>query len=53
MWGYTLEQYLEKLTSKIKKKNEKYIQKMKDKGQEVFTPDRIRKMNTSKALATN
>jgi RNA-directed DNA polymerase len=53
MWGYSLEQYLEKLTSKIKKKNEKYIQKMKDKGREVFTPDRVRKINASKALVTN
>lgn len=51
MWGYTIEQYLEKLTSKIKKKRENYIQKLKERGQEYYTPDRVTKINAVKALA--
>lgn len=47
MWGYDIEKYLEKLTSKIKRKNEKYIKKLKEKGQEYYTPDRILRIKTS------
>lgn len=53
MWGYSLEQYLEKLTSKYRKKTERNIQRMKDKGQEYYTPDRVRKIEAVKALATS
>lgn len=53
MWGYSIEQYLEKLTQKSKKKTERNIQRMKEKGQEYYTPDRILKMNAVKALATS
>lgn len=53
MWGYRIEQYLENLTSKIRKKTERQIQKLKEKGQEYYTPDRISKINAVKALANN
>lgn len=53
MWGYSLEQYLEKSIAKNKKRAEKHVQKMKKSGQEYYTPDRVRKINASKALATS
>lgn len=53
MWGYSIEQYLGKITSRYKKKTKRNIQKMKEKGQEYYTPDRVRKINAVKALAIN
>ncbi|MBM7614480.1 hypothetical protein [Alkaliphilus hydrothermalis] len=53
MWGYGIEQYLEKLTAKTRKKTEKNIQRLKEKGQEYYTPDRIRKINASHVISIN
>jgi RNA-directed DNA polymerase len=47
MWGYNIEIYLEKITSKIKKKTEQQIKRMKQKGQEYYTPDRLLKIKAS------
>ncbi|MGE5633522.1 MAG: hypothetical protein ACM3TR_20870 [Caulobacteraceae bacterium] len=44
MFGYTLEQYIERQTKKLRKKKEKYIARLKEKGQEYYTPDRLTKI---------
>nr|WP_243136852.1 reverse transcriptase domain-containing protein [Alkaliphilus serpentinus] len=51
MWGYTLEMYLEKITAKSRAKLEKQIKKLKEKGQEYYTPDRVSKINAAKSYA--
>ncbi|WZL72566.1 group II intron reverse transcriptase/maturase [Clostridiaceae bacterium 35-E11] len=51
MWGYTMEMYLERITAKNKKKLEKKIKKLKDKGQEYYTPDLVSKINAAKSYA--
>ena len=51
MWGYTLEMYLEKITAKSKAKLERQIKKLKEKGQEYYTPDRVSKINAVKSYA--
>lgn len=53
MWGYSIEKYLEKITAKNKVKVQRKIEKLKEKGQEYYTPDRISKINAVKALANN
>jgi hypothetical protein len=44
MYGYTIEQYVERQTKKIKEKTQKHIERLKAKGQEYYTPDRLAKM---------
>ena len=51
MWGYTLEMYLEKITAKSRTKLEKQIKKLKEKGQEYYTLDRVSKINAVKSYA--
>ena len=51
MRGYTLEMYLEKITSKSRVKLEKRIKKLKEKGQEYYTPDRVSNINAAKSYA--
>jgi group II intron reverse transcriptase/maturase len=51
MYGYTKEQYIERQTRKTKEKQEKFIAKLKEKGREFYTPDRIRKINKTQRLA--
>ncbi|GAB6086818.1 group II intron reverse transcriptase/maturase [Alkaliphilus crotonatoxidans] len=51
MWGYTLEMYLEKITAKNRAKLEKQIKKLKEKGQEYYTHDRVSKINAVKNYA--
>lgn len=51
MWGYPIEKYLEKLTSKSKAKLQRKIQKLKEKGQDYYTPDLMSKINAMKTLA--
>lgn len=41
MWGYDIEKYIENLTNRIKRKNAKQVEKMKERGQEYFTPARL------------
>jgi len=51
MWGYSLEMYLEKITAKSKTKLEKKIKKLKEKGQEYYTPNLVSKINANKSYA--
>jgi len=44
MYGYTIEQYVERQTKKMKDKRHKHIENLKAKGQEYFTPARLAKM---------
>ena len=44
MYGYTIEQYVERQTKKIRDKRHKHIENLKAKGQEYFTPARLAKM---------
>lgn len=41
--------YLEKITAKNKAKLQKRINKLKEKGQEYYTPDRVSKINAVKS----
>jgi hypothetical protein len=49
MYGYTIEQYAERQTAKIKEKKQKHIEKLKANGQEYYTPARLAKL----AIAQN
>ena len=51
-FGYTIEKYIERQSKKVKNKRDKYIAKLKSKGQEYYTPDRIEKIATIKRFAT-
>lgn len=44
IYGYTIEQYVECQTRKIKEKTQKHIERLKAKGQEYYTPARLAKM---------
>ena len=44
MYGYTIEQYVERQTAKNKAKTQKHIEKLKARGQEYFTPARLAKI---------
>lgn len=50
-FGYTIEQYIQRTTRKAKEKKAKLIQRAKEKGQEYYTPDRVRKMNYAWRIA--
>lgn len=48
MWGYDIGKYIENLTNKIKKKTAKKIEKMKERGQEYYTPARLNAIAAAK-----
>lgn len=50
-FGYTIEQYIQRMSRKAKEKKAKLIQRAKEKGQEYYTPDRVRKMNYAWRIA--
>ena len=50
-FGYTLEQYIQRITKKAKAHQECKIQRAKEKGREYFTPDRVRKMQYAQRVA--
>lgn len=50
MYGYTIEQYIEKQTKKNKTKKNKYIDKLKAKGIEYWTELRLAKIRNAQAL---
>lgn len=52
MFGYTIEKYIERQSKKVKNKRDKYIAKLKAKGQEYYTPDLLEKIATNKRFAT-
>ncbi|GLB58247.1 group II intron reverse transcriptase/maturase [Cytobacillus sp. NCCP-133] len=45
--GYTLEQYLEEMREKGKRKQRNAIRRAKEKGEEYFTPHRLQKMQNA------
>ena len=47
MYGYTIEQYVERQTAKIKEKTRKHIERLRTRGQEYYTPARLEKIATS------
>lgn len=51
-FGYSLDDYVQYMKDKQKKKHKKRIQKAKERGEEYYTPDRVRKMNYAQRLAT-
>jgi len=52
-FGYTIEQYVDYMKKKQKQKYARDIERAKEKGQEYFTPDRVRKMLYAQRLATD
>lgn len=52
MWGYPIEKYIEKQISKNKRKNQRYIEKLKAKGKEYYTKERLEAIAYCKGLAT-
>ncbi|SEW46708.1 group II intron reverse transcriptase/maturase [[Clostridium] fimetarium] len=53
MYGYTIEQYIEKQTTRNKGKNERYINKLKSQGIEYYTESRLKAIAYSKGLVTS
>lgn len=51
-FGYTIEQHIERLSKKTKQKLERAVQRAKEKGQEYYTPDRVRKKQYAQRIAT-
>ena len=51
IYGYTIEQYIEKQTGHIRKKKERYIEKMKAKGIKYYDKIRINKMRSAGVIA--
>lgn len=52
-FGYTIEQYIERWKTKADKASKRKIQASKEKGQEYYTPDRVRKINCAWRFATS
>lgn len=53
MYGYTIEQYVERQTSKNKKKLAKHVEKLKAQGIEYYTQKRLEGIAYSKSLVTS
>lgn len=51
-FGYTLEQYIDYMKKRQKKSHARKVERAKEKGQEYYTPDRVRKMEYAQRLAT-
>ena len=47
-----IEKYIERQSKKVKNKRDKYIAKLKARGQEYYTPDLLKKIATIKRFAT-
>lgn len=52
-FGYTLDDYIEYTKSRQKKKQNRAVQRAKERGKEYFTPSRVRKMQYAWQLASN
>jgi group II intron reverse transcriptase/maturase len=50
-FGYTLEQYIQRITKKSKAHLKRKIERAKEKGQEYYTPDLVRKMQYAQRVA--
>ena len=51
MYGYTIEQYIERQTTNNKRNSERYIQKLKEKGITYYTKERLNKNANSLKFA--
>lgn len=51
-FGYTIEQYIARQKERQKKSQARKVQRAKERGQEYYTPDLVRKMNYAQRLAT-
>lgn len=51
-FGYTIEQYIDYMKKKQKEKHTSKVERAKEKGQEFYTPDRVRKIQYVQRLAT-
>lgn len=51
MYGYTIEQYVERQTKKTRTKRAKHIERLKEKGLEYLAPDRITKISNARKVA--
>lgn len=52
VYGYTLEQYVERQTSRNKKRHQNYVEKLKSKGIEYYSKKRLEAIAYSQGLAT-
>lgn len=52
-FGYTINSYIDYMTKKQKKHQARVVERAKGKGQEYYTPDRVRKMQYAQRLATD
>lgn len=52
IYGFSLENYILRMKEKQRKNKVRQIQRAREKGQEYYTPDRVRKMNAAHRLAT-
>lgn len=52
MYGYSIEQYVEKQTQNRKKKQNNRIEKLKAQGKEYYTKSRLNGIAINKGLAT-
>ncbi len=50
--GHSLEEYVQQLKEKSTKKRKRLIQRKKERGEEYYTPHRVRQINCAKRLAT-
>lgn len=51
-FGYTIEQYIERMKERQRKEQARREQRAKERGQEYYTPDRVRKMKYAHELVT-
>ena len=52
MYGYGIEQYIDRQTQKWKKKQNSYIEKLKSQGKEYYTKSRLNGIAVNKGLVT-
>ncbi|WP_237100446.1 hypothetical protein [Paenibacillus azoreducens] len=51
-YGYTLESYIDYMKNRQKTKHTRKVQKTKERGQEYYTPELVRKIQYAQRLAT-
>jgi len=51
-FGYTIDQYIDYMSKRQKKNHARKVERAKEKGQEYYTPDRVRKIQYVQRLAT-
>lgn len=52
-YGHTIEDYIEYMKNKQKKKHNREVQKAKERGQNYYNSERVRKINYAQRLATH